>query len=174
MQWPALRDIHVSASMNSSSVMVPARTSSANFQASVPEPISLPRNLPFSIGPPVIINVGISTLDAPINIPGVVLSQPERSTTPSIGLARINSSVSSARRLRYNIVVGRIVTSPSDIAANSNGNPPISHTPRLTDSATRRRCALHGVNSDHVVPMPITGRPSITSGANPWLRIHER
>ena len=134
----------------------------------------MPRNFPLSIGPPVIINVGISTLAAPINIPGVVLSHPERSTTPSIGFARINSSTSIANRLRYNIVVGRMIGSPSDIAANSSGNPPASQTPRFTDSATRCRCALHGVNSDQVVPIPITGRPSNRSGANPWLRIHER
>jgi hypothetical protein len=33
---------------------------------------------------------------------------------------------------------------------------------------------LHGASSDHVVAIPITGRPSNTSDENPWLRIHAR
>jgi hypothetical protein len=33
---------------------------------------------------------------------------------------------------------------------------------------------LHGASSDHVVAMPMTGRPSKTSDVNPWLRIHAR
>ena len=143
------------------------RCCSAIFQTSVPEPMSRPWNFPLSIGPPVIISVGISTLAAPINIPGVVLSQPDKRTTPSSGLARMSSSISIESMLRYNIVVGRMIASPSDIAGNSSGKPPASQTPRFTDSATRCKCALHGVSSDHVVPIPITGRPSITSGAKP-------
>src|SRR5262249_24203972 len=47
-------------------------------------------------------------------------------------------------------------------------------TPRLTDSATRCRWTLHGASSDQVVAMPITGRPSKTSGVKPWLRIQPR
>jgi hypothetical protein len=33
---------------------------------------------------------------------------------------------------------------------------------------------LHGASSDQVVAMPMTGRPSKTSGVNPWLRIQDR
>jgi hypothetical protein len=33
---------------------------------------------------------------------------------------------------------------------------------------------LHGASSDQVVATPITGRPSNTSGVNPWLRIQDR
>jgi hypothetical protein len=33
---------------------------------------------------------------------------------------------------------------------------------------------LQGASSDQVVAMPTTGRPSNTSGVNPWLRIHDR
>jgi hypothetical protein len=43
---------------------------------------------------------GMSTEDAAISRPGVVLSQPDRSTTPSSGFARIISSASMASRLR--------------------------------------------------------------------------
>lgn len=43
MQWPAERDMHASACLNSFEVMRPARTSSENFHTSVPEPIGLPR-----------------------------------------------------------------------------------------------------------------------------------
>src|SRR6516162_4027427 len=72
------------------------------------------------------------------------------------------------------IAVGRSRVSPSAIAGNSSGKPPSCQTPRLTDSATRCRCTLQGASSDQVVAMPITGRPSNTSGVNPWLRIHDR
>ena len=89
--------------------------------------------------------VGRSTLAAPISWPGVVLSQPPSSTTASIGLPRMDSSTSMARRLRNSMAVGRIWVSPSDMAGNSSGNPPASQTPRFTNSAISRRCALHGV-----------------------------
>ncbi len=52
MQCPAERDMQLSASMKSSSVISPALTISEKRQTSVPEPMSLPRYLPFSIGPP--------------------------------------------------------------------------------------------------------------------------
>ena len=100
MQWPALLDMQTSASTKSSPDILPARYSSTNFQVSVPEPISLPLNFPFSIGPPVIINAGKSTLAVPMSKPGVVLSQPESKITPSKGLALNNSSVSIANIFR--------------------------------------------------------------------------
>ncbi len=158
MQVPGLRDMPVSAAMKSFSCISPARTASLNFHTSVPEPMSRPRNLPFSIGPDDTTMVGRSTLAAPINCPGVVLSQPP--STASMGLPRIDSSTSMASRLRNSIAVGRICVSPSDIAGNSSGNPPASHTPRFTCSAISRRWLLHGVSSDQVLQMPITGRPS--------------
>jgi hypothetical protein len=99
--------------------------------------------------------------------PGVVLSQPVSRMVPSIGLPRRDSSTSMLSRLRKSIAVGRSIVSPSDITGNSSGNPPACHTPRLTDSAKRRRWALHGVNSDQVLQIPITGRPSNTSSENP-------
>ncbi len=104
--------------------------------------------------------VGRSTLAAPISKAGVVLSQPVSSTTPSIGLARIDSSTSMLARLRNNMAVGRRFDSPSDMAGNSTGKPPASSTPRLTASARSRKWPLQGVSSDQVLQMPITGRPS--------------
>ena len=167
MQTPWLRDMPLSADMKSARVISPARTASENFQTSVPEPMSLPRNLPFSIGPDDTTMVGRSTLAAPISWPGVVLSQPPKSTTPSMGLPRIDSSTSMAKRLRNSIAVGRIWVSPSDMAGNSSGKPPASQTPRLTCSARSRSPALQGVSSDQVLQMPITGRPSKASSGRP-------
>src|SRR5450759_1464106 len=174
MQCPLLRDMHDSARTHSSAVIRPARTSSANCHTAVPEPMSRPGYLPVSIGPPLIMIVGRSTLAAPISEAGVVLSHPDSRTTPSTGLARIDSSTSMLMRLRNNMVVGRISVSPSDITGNSSGNPPASHTPRLTDSATRRRCTLQGVGSDQLLQIPMTGRPSNTSFGKPCAFIHER
>ena len=100
MQCPCERFMQDSASWNSESVIFPARRSSDIDQTLVPEPMSVPRYLPESIGPPDTPIVGISTLAAPIRRDGVVLSQPMRSTTPSSGLARIDSSTSMLARLR--------------------------------------------------------------------------
>src|SRR5690606_13069680 len=100
------------------------------------------------------------TLHAPMTSAGVVLSQPHISTIPSTGLARIDSSTSMLTRFLYNIAVGLISVSPNDITGNSTGNPPASDTPLLTDSANSRKWALQGVSSDHVLHIPITGRPS--------------
>ena len=96
MQCPAERDMHDSASTMSASSIAPVLSISVNFQTCVPEPMSSPRNLPLSIGPPDTPIVGRSHDAAPISSAGVVLSQPMRSTMPSNGLARIDSSTSIA------------------------------------------------------------------------------
>ena len=126
MQWPAERFMHDSASMKSDSDMRPALTSSLKRQTSVPEPISPPRNRPLSIGPPETARAGRSQLAAPMRSDGVVLSHPTSKMTPSIGLARIDSSTSMEARLRNSIAVGRRLVSPSDITGNSSGKPPLS------------------------------------------------
>ena len=167
MQCPSERDMQPSAKKHSSCVIRPASRSSSQRHTAVPEPTSVPWYLPLSFGPPVTMTAGRSTLAAAISRPGVVLSQPDSSTTPSSGLARNSSSASMASRFLYSIAVGRSSVSPSAIAGNSSGKPPACQTPRLTDSATRCRWTLHGASSDHVVAMPITGRPSNTSVVNP-------
>src|SRR5437763_8735609 len=90
---------------------------------------------------------------------GVVLSHPHNSTTPSSGLALIDSSTSMLTRFRYNIAVGLINVSPRDITGDSTGYPPASITPLFTDSASSRKCELQGVNSDQVLQIPMTGLP---------------
>ena len=57
------------------------------------------------------------------------------------------------------MVVGFISISPSEMVQNSSGNPPASHTPRLTASATWRKCALQLLSSLQELQMPITGLP---------------
>ena len=166
--------MQASASRKSATGIRPALTSSLKRQTSVPEPTSLPRNRPLSIGPPETAMVGRSQLAAPISNAGVVLSQPTRSTTPSIGLPRIDSSTSMLARLRNSIAVGRRLDSPSDITGNSSGRPPASSTPRRTFSAICRKWALQGVSSDQVLQMPITGRPSNESFGRPSFFIQLR
>ncbi len=46
--------------------------------------------------------------------------------------------------------------------------------PRLTCSASSRKCMLHGVSSDQLFAMPMTGRPSKLSSGSPSERSHER
>ena len=153
--------------MKSRSLILPARTSSLNRHTSVPDPMSRPWNLPFSIGPPDTTIAGMSQLAAPMISAGVVLSQPHSNTTPSIGLARIDSSTSMLTRLRNSMAVGRRLVSPSDITGNSSGTAPDSHTPRLTCSASSRKWPLQGVSSDHVLQMPMIGRPSKMPSGKP-------
>ena len=98
--------MHDSASSRSAIFISPVFSISVNFHTCVPEPMSSPRNLPLSIGPPEMPIVGRSHDAAPISSAGVVLSQPIISTTPSNGLARIDSSTSIAVWLRNSIVVG--------------------------------------------------------------------
>ena len=102
---------------------------------------------------------GMSAEAAPISIAGVVLSQPQRRSTPSTGLARMDSSTSIAMRLRKSMVVGFMYCSPSEITGNSSGKPPAAHTPRLTASATWRRCALQLFSSLKELQIPMTGLP---------------
>ena len=90
----------VSISDQSRSESGPARRSSQNFQASEPEPSTRPRQLPRSIGPAGTKMAGTPAEIAPRIRPGVVLSQPPISTTPSTGCERMSSSVSIARKLR--------------------------------------------------------------------------
>src|ERR1700733_2980937 len=160
MQCPRDRFMQDSASRKSFMSIVPARTASDICQTPVPEPILWPLKHPLSIGPPETTRVGKLQLAAPIINEGVVLSQPQSRTTPSIGLPRMDSSTSIEARLRNSIAVGRRFDSPSDMTGNSTGNPPFSYTPFFTYSASSRKCALHGVSSDQVLQMPITGRPS--------------
>src|SRR5262249_60491151 len=124
--WQGERLMQLAASVQSQNGIAPLRTSSLNFQTLVPPPICSPRNLPLRIGPPDTAIVGRPQLAAPINAAGVVLSQPTSRITPSIGLARIDSSTSMLARLRKSIAVGRIVDSPSEMTGNSSGKPPAS------------------------------------------------
>src|SRR6266516_4767216 len=60
------------------------------------------------------------------------------------------------------------------MVGNSSGSPPASQTPRLTASATSRRCALQLVSSLHELQMPITGRSPNTSLEKPCAPVQER
>src|SRR3989442_10393305 len=88
MQWPCERCMQDSASWNSSSVILPARTSSDIDQVFVPEPMSLPWYLPESIGPPETRMVGRSTLHAPMRVAGGGLLPPAGKDNPPGGVGR--------------------------------------------------------------------------------------
>ena len=50
-----------------------------------------------------------------------------------------------------------VMPSETAIVLNSIGVPPAARTPAFTDSASARRCTLHGVTSVHVFAMPTSG-----------------
>src|SRR3546814_17862183 len=132
------------------------RLASLNRQTSL-VPISFPSYFPVSIGPPDTTRVGMSTLQAPITREGVVLSHPHNNTTPSMGLARIDSSTSLLASFRSSMAVGLIRVSPNDMTGNSTGHTPDSYKPFLTDSARSLTWALLGVSYRHDCKLPITG-----------------
>jgi len=90
---------------------------------------------------------------------GVVLSHPHSKTTPSIGLARIDSSHIHTHKISEEHRVGSPNVSPSDMTGNSSGNPPASNHPFLTDSPLPEM-PIAGVSSLQVLQIPITGLPS--------------
>ncbi len=124
LQCPRLRIIDDSDLRNCSADRVPPRTSSLNRQTSVPQPSATPWNVPVSIGPPGMTTAGRSTEAAAISSDGIVLSQPPRSTTPSIGLPRSISSVAIAAMFRHSIAVGRRFVSPRETTGMFCGTPP--------------------------------------------------
>ena len=85
MQCPGDEAIRSSAEDQSSSVIVPARSSSQYFQTSEPEPSVWPRQEARSIGPAGTKMNGSCAEIAPMTSAGVVLSQPPSSTAPSNG-----------------------------------------------------------------------------------------
>ena len=167
LQVPCERVMRPSSSIQSAWLMLPARSSSQYFLVWVPAPVRSPRHWPFNIGPAGKKIAGRSMLMAPIKRPGVVLSQPPINTTPSIGCERSSSSHSIARKLRYIMVLGLTITSPSESAGISIGCPPAATMPRLTDSARSRRCAWQGEMSLQVLMMPSTGLPMKSSRRSP-------
>jgi hypothetical protein len=104
LQVPGERVILASSCTHSVSLTRPAWYSSQNMRVCVPAPML--RVTPsftwrsLSIGPALQKSVGRPMLSAPITVPGVVLSQPASSTTPSTGCERSSSSTSIASRLR--------------------------------------------------------------------------
>eukprot|EP00164_Ancoracysta_twista_P021246 GFYU01038485.1.p2 GENE.GFYU01038485.1~~GFYU01038485.1.p2 ORF type:complete len:112 (+),score=3.79 GFYU01038485.1:92-427(+) len=104
---------------------------------------------------------GKSTEAAAIINDGVVLSQPTKSTQPSIGCPRMVSSTAKAARLRNIIAVGRKVFSEAENTGTSTGKPPASQMPAFTFSASSFMwMPLQGDSSDQVLRMPMIGRPS--------------
>ncbi len=160
LQVPAERDMPASAAMNSWIEILPALTCSESCQTTVPEPMSLPSCLPLSIGPPETTMVGMSQLAAPISSAGVVLSQPTSSTTRVHRVAADRFLDVHARQVagehRGGPQVGLAVGEHRELHRDSRR---LRSTPRLTCSASLRKCALQGVSSDQVLQMPMIGLP---------------
>lgn len=86
----------------------------------------------------------------------------------------MDSSASIESRFRNGNEDGLMMFSLSDISGASNGIPPASRIPTLTSSARARRLRLHGLMSDQVFRMPITGRSIRSSRLQPTADKVER
>ena len=83
LQCPTLGALSATHSRKVCMSMRPAASSCRAYQTMVPEPARPPAKWPSSIGPPDSTIDGMLTVQAPMIIAGVVLSQPVVSTTPS-------------------------------------------------------------------------------------------
>ena len=94
--------------------------------------------------------------------PGIVLSQPEMTTSASKRCAEATSSIESAISSR-DTSEARIpavpIVMPSEIAIvlSSIGVPPAARTPSLTLAASTRLLKLHGIVSIHEWATPTIG-----------------
>ena len=102
----------------------------------------------------------------PVEFP--VFSVGESTLRPTAMMFRNLAAMDVEEAIRGNPVDGVVLlggcdkTTPSllmEKTGNSTGNPPDSRMPRLTCSASLRKCALQGVSSDHVLQMPMMGLP---------------
>jgi hypothetical protein len=105
---------------------------------------------------------------------GMVLSQPESTTTPSKEWPRTNSSMVSAIQSRETSEarmpgVPMLMPSETTMVLPSIGVPPAARTPSLTACARSRRCMLHGVTSEKVLTTAISGF-SRSAGVRPVAR----
>ncbi len=163
MQVPRVGASRPLTSSISAASSEPARCAAHSRRQSVQAPRVSPRHAPASIGPVGSTIAGRPALAAPISCAGSVLSQPPISTTLSIGCARIISSVSSAIRLRRNMLVGCAKLSCSEMVGKAIGRPPASSTPRRTASIRSGTVPWHGLKSLAVLAMPTIGRSSASS-----------
>ena len=97
-----------------------------------------------------------------ITPPGIVLSQPTRTTRPSKPLPRATSSIESAitSRLTSDAFIPSVpIVMPSEIETvlNSIGVPPAARMPAFTWTASSRRWKLQGPISIHVLATPMSG-----------------
>ena len=95
--------------------------------------------------------------------PGIVLSQPTRTTSASNMWPRATSSIESAITSRdtSDVFMPSVpIVMPSLIAMvlNSIGVPPASRMPRATCSARPRSVKLHGIVPVQVFAIPTIGR----------------
>ncbi len=104
-------------------------------------------------------------------MPGMVLSQPDKATTPSNRCPRATSSIESAitSRLISDAFIPSVpIEMPSDTAMvlYSMGVPPAALMPAFTRSDSRRRWKLQGMTSIQVFATPMIGRDK-SSSVNP-------
>src|SRR4051794_40344047 len=106
--------------------------------------------------------------------PGIVLSQPVRTTSASNRWPSATSSIESAitsreTRLVFMPLVPIVIPSEIAIVFSSIGVPPASRMPSLTFCASARRGKLHGIVSIHVLAPPTIGLASASaSKPMPW------
>ena len=142
------RCMQLSASRNSCSVIVPARTCSRMLHTPVPEPSSWPRHLPLSIGPPETPIVGRSTLAAPISSDGrgLVAAHQQHDAVDRIAADRfldVHAGEVADTASRWAAAASRRATSPGTRA----GSRRLRRRRASRARRASRKCELQGVSS---------------------------
>ena len=142
-QLPAPGQAHLSSSMTSSSVIIPAEYA-PTASNTVIRSAGLPLYWPDCIGPPVTTIDGTSTRAAPMIIPGTTLSQLGIKTSPSNACPLVMDSTVAAMisldgREYFIPSWFMLIPSQTAIVSNSNGIPPAATIPSLTYSTSSLR-----------------------------------
>ncbi len=129
---------------NSAALSLPSCLAAAPMKTSITSTVFPSGVLPASIGPPLTKIVGTLQRMAPINMPGMILSQFGMQIIASKPWARIIVSTESAINSRLgseNFIPSCPIAMPSStpIVLNTNGTPPASRTHCLTSWPTLSR-----------------------------------
>jgi len=167
-QLPCVGQPAHSSSLSSSSLILPALNWATPSKILIRSTVLPSLVLPAFIGPPETNRVGTLSLTAPMNIPGMILSQFGMQIKPSKQWARTIVSTESATISReaseYFMPVWPIATpSQTAIVLNSNGTPPAWRMASFTTRATSLRWTWPGTTSQKLLATPMNGLSMSTS-----------
>ena len=165
-----------SSSLSCASSILPALNSATPSNMVIMSTALPSFDLPAAIGPPDTKIVGIFSLTAAINIPGMILSQfgmhIRASKQCALAMVSTESAIISLEASEYFIPVCPIaIPSQTAMVLNSKGEPPAFFTDSLTILPTLPRWIWPGTMSQSLLAMPMKGfLMSLSLNPQAWRR----